>query len=126
MLLSSAESRRASPSQRLLSRPDMQNEARKKYTTFSFDDQKNSNRQKSSSQHKNWGVLVLAPLLHSSEEKSFFIELGFGLTIQKMTTYSCRIGLVNPSAVSFTVRRELNIFEEFPVSWIKLVIPVSS
>ena len=32
-------------------------------------------------------------LLHSFEEKSFFIELGFGLTMQKMTTYSYRNGL---------------------------------
>ena len=30
---------------------------------------------------------------------------------QKMTTYSCRKGLVNPSAVPFTVRRELNSLE---------------
>ena len=45
---------------------------------------------------KNWGLLILAPLLHSSEERSFFTELGFSLTTQKMTTYSCRIGLVNP------------------------------
>ena len=63
------------------------------------------------SSSKNWGLLVLAPLLHSSEEKNFFNELGFGLTMQKMTTYSCRIGLVNPSALPFTVRRELNSFE---------------
>ena len=60
---------------------------------------------------KNWGLLVLAPLLHSSEEKSFFTEIGLGLTMQKMMTYSCRIGLVNPFVVPFTVRRVLNFFE---------------
>ena len=59
---------------------------------------------------KNWGLLVLAALLHSAEEKSFFSELGFSLTMQRMTTYSCRISLVNCSAVPFTVRRKLNSF----------------
>ena len=89
----------------------MQDEARKKFTTSALNEQKNSDRRNSSKQHKNWGLLVLAPLLHSSEEKSFFTELVFGLTMQKMTTYSCGNGLVNPSAESFTVQRELNSFE---------------
>ena len=35
---------------------------------------------------KNWGLLVIAPLLHSSEEKSFFTELELGLAKQRMTT----------------------------------------
>ena len=39
--LSSEESRRASPNQRLLSRADMQGEAGKKYTTTSMNAQKN-------------------------------------------------------------------------------------
>ena len=60
---------------------------------------------------KSWELLVLAPLIHSSEQKSFFTESGFRWTTQKMTTYSCRIGLVNPSHVSFTVWRKLNSFE---------------
>ena len=41
-------------------------------------------------------------------KRAFFTELGFGLTIQKMTTFSCDILLVNPSTVSFTVRRDIN------------------
>ena len=43
--------------------------------------------------------------------------------MQKVMAYSCRIGLVNPSAVSFTVERELNTFEVIS----KFInIPVSS
>ena len=45
---------------------------------------------------KNWGLLVLAPRLHSSKEKSIFNELGFGLTMQKMTTSACRNRLGEP------------------------------
>ena len=48
VFLSSAESRRANPSQRLLSRADMPGEARKKSTTSSLNEQKNSNRRNSS------------------------------------------------------------------------------
>ena len=75
---------------------------------------------------KTWGLLVLAPLLHSFGEKSFFTELGFGLTMQKMTTYSCRNGLVNPSAVHPSLFGENWILsKQFPVSWTKRLIPVS-
>ena len=56
MPLSSAESRRASPSQRLLSRANMQGEARKKYTTSLLNDQRNSNRKKLSKRHKQLGI----------------------------------------------------------------------
>ena len=108
MLLSSSQSRRASPSRQLLSRLDMQGEARKQYTPSLLNNQKNSNRRKSSKEHR---LLVLAPILHSSKEKNFFTELGFGLTMKKMTTYCCRKGLVNPSAISFTVWRKLNSFK---------------
>ena len=110
--LSSAESKRANPSQQLLSRPNMESEARIRYTTSLSNNQRISNKQSSSKQHTNWEQLVLAQLPHSSQEKgAFFDELGFGLTVQKMTTYSCRIGLVNPSAKFFTVQSELNSFE---------------
>ena len=43
-------------SQRLLSRLDMQGEARKKYTTFFLNNQRNSNRQNSSKQHTKQGI----------------------------------------------------------------------
>ena len=56
MLVSSAERERDSPFQQLLSKPDMQGEARKKYTTSVLNDQNNSNRQKSSKQHKKLGI----------------------------------------------------------------------
>ena len=53
---SSAETRRANPSQRLLSRSNIQGTARKKYTTSSLNDQINLNRLKSSKQHKKLGI----------------------------------------------------------------------
>ena len=56
VLLSSAESRCASPTQRLLSRPDMQSEARKKYTTSTLIDQKDSSRHKSSKRNKKLDI----------------------------------------------------------------------
>ena len=54
-------------------------------------------------------------MLHASEEKSLFTE--FGLTTKKTTAYtdSGRNVLGNPSAVSYTVRRELNSFKEYPL-----------
>ena len=86
-------------------------EAGKKHATCSLKDQRISNRQNSTKLHKNWGLLVLAQLLNSSDEKRFFLlRYGFGLTMKKMTTYSCRVGWVNLSFVSFTVRRELKSF----------------
>ena len=111
MPICSAESKRASPSQRLLSRADIQDEARNKYTTSSLNDQKNSNRQKLSKQHNKLGITGPCSTSTFLREKELFTELGSGLTMQRMTTYSCRKGLVNPSAVSFTVWRELNSFE---------------
>ena len=125
---SSTESRHVNPSQRLLSSLDMQGEGRKKYTTSSLNDLKNSNRQSSSKQHKQtgdyWSLLHLYIL---SRNRAFLFELGFGLTIQRMTTYSRRKGLAKTSAVSFTVRRELNSFVVISCSmeWTKHVIPVS-
>ena len=74
---------------------------------------KNSNRQNSSKQHKQTGDYW--SLLHSTFFRGTeLFNWEFGLTMQRMTTYSCRKGLVNPSAVPpvpFTVRRELNSFE---------------
>ena len=112
MPLSSAESRRASPSQRLLSRADMQGEARKKSTTSSLNEQKNSDRLKLSKQHKKLGIT--GPCSTSTffrEKELLYWGRVRSLTMQKMTTYSCRKGLVTLSAVSFIVRRELNSFE---------------
>ena len=66
--------------------------------------------------------------------KALFYRFRFGLTMQKMTRYSCRIGLVNPSALPFTVRRELNScfmsthvipvssWELSPSLWLELVV----
>ena len=44
--------------------------------------------------------------------KRAFLELGFGLTMQK-TTHSGKNGLVNPFAVFHAVRGELNPFEVY-------------
>ena len=56
MIWSSPESRRANPSQQLLSRPGMHCEARKKYTTSLLNNQRSSNRQNSSKQHNKLGI----------------------------------------------------------------------
>ena len=112
MPLSSAESRRVSPSQHnylvvWTCRVRQGKSTQHPHWTI----KKTQTDRNNLSRPKKWGLLVLAPHLHSSKEKSLFTELGFGLTMQKMTTYSCRIGLVKPSAVPFTVWRELNSFE---------------
>ena len=89
----------------------MQGQARKKDTTSSLKDQKNSFRQKSSKQPKLRITGSCSTSTFTQGKELFYTELGFGLIMQKMRTYSCRKGLENPSAVSFTVRRELNSFE---------------
>ena len=69
--------------------------------------------------HKHVGITGSCSTSTFFRGKALFL-LRFGLTMQKMTTYS---SLVNPSAVSFTVWREL---KEFPASWTKHLIPISS
>ena len=87
-----SDPRQKADSPRLLSRPDMRGEARKKYTSSSLNDQRNSTRQKSSKQHRKTEDYWSLPHFYILPRKnSFFAELGFGLTMQKIRTYSFRL-----------------------------------
>ena len=109
--LSSAESRRVSPSQRLLSSLDMQmqDEARKKYTTFSFKNQRNSNRQKLSKQHKKLGITgpCSTSTFFRGKELFYWVRIGTDIAEDEDILLQNRLG----EPFCCKLLRELNYFE---------------
>ena len=105
-----AECRCANLSQRLLSGSDMKGEARKKYTTSLLNDQRNSKELIYAAQ-KKLGITgpCSTSIFFSGKEIFYWIKVWTD-NAEVTTTYFFRKGLVNHSAVSFTVRRELNSF----------------
>ena len=97
--LSSAESRRANPSQALLSRPDMQDAGGWGKVQNILVEQLKELKQTELIQaaQKTGDKWSLLHFYIPPRKRAFCTYSGFGPTMQRMTMYSCRIGLVNHS-----------------------------